>query len=129
MALLDEAFALWRDPLLGDLADESWAVAEVTRRREERVSLLESRMGLALDEGTEAAVLPQMVAAYEQNPYRERLAGQVAMAYYRAGEQRRALQTLADARCRFRDDLGLDLGRELTLLEQAILRHEFTPLW
>ncbi len=124
MALLDEALALWSEPVLGEFADESWALATVARRREERGSVLESRMGLALDHGCEAEVLPQVTAASAEHPYRERLAGQVALAHYRAGRQREALRILSQTRERIREDLGLEPGRELDLLESAILRHD-----
>lgn len=121
---LDQALALWREPVLGEFVDEPWALGIVTRLRDAHAGALESRFGLALEDGTEAAFLDRMDAAVRTYPYRERLAGQRMLALYRSGRQRRALEQYEATRAILRDDLGLDPGRELQLLERAVLAHD-----
>lgn len=121
IVLLDEALELSRAPLFDDLADEGWALPVVTRVRDQRGAAFESRFGLALDLAPSAPAVDPIRRAVDEFPYRERLVGQLALAQYRRGEQQRALAVLDEARERLRDDLGLDVGRELRLLEHAIL--------
>lgn len=122
--LLDRALSLWSDPPFGEFVDAPWAIAETTRLRTLHASAYEARFGLALDDGSEASVIDLMAEAVRVYPYRERLAGQHMLALYRRGEQQRALGQYASTRERLLDDLGLDPGRELQLLERAILAQD-----
>ncbi|MEO1057046.1 MAG: BTAD domain-containing putative transcriptional regulator [Actinomycetota bacterium] len=120
-ALLDRALDLWAEPPLAEFADEPWALAAVAGWRDERATAIEARVGFALDAGAEQKVLPLLRAAVADYPYRERLAGQMMLVLYRSGEQREALAEYGRIRRALHDDLGLDPGRELQLLERAIL--------
>ncbi|HET8931251.1 MAG TPA: BTAD domain-containing putative transcriptional regulator, partial [Acidimicrobiales bacterium] len=124
IARLNEALELSRPPLLDDLALEPWAVPVVTRVEDQRGAAFESRFGLALDLAETVADTDAMQRAVGEFPYRERLAGQLALAHYRRGDQHQALAVLADVRKRLREDMGLDVGRELRLLEHAILTQD-----
>jgi predicted ATPase/DNA-binding SARP family transcriptional activator len=122
--LLEEALALWADPPFGEFADEPWARGVVTRLRNVHTATLESRFGLALDEGTEGDLIERMELAVRAHPYRERLVGQLMLTHHRAGHQQRALELYVATRTALLDDLGLDPGRELQLLERAILTQD-----
>ena len=122
--LLEGALTLWADPPFGELADEPWARGVVTRLRNLHAATLESRFGLALDDGTEGDLIERMELAVRAHPYRERLAGQLMLAHHRAGHQQRALEQYVATRTALLDDLGLDPGRELQLLERAILAQD-----
>jgi DNA-binding SARP family transcriptional activator/predicted ATPase len=124
IALLAEAHALWADPPFAEFADAPWAIGRTTRLRDLHGASLEARFGLALELGVESAAIAAMEAAAEAYPYRERLAGQLMLALYRAGQQQRALARYDATRRRLADDLGLDPGRELQLLERAIIAHD-----
>ncbi len=120
-ALLDGALDLWAEPPLAEFADEPWALAAVAGWRDQRATAIEARVGFALDAGAEHDVLALLRSAVADYPYRERLAGQMMLALYRSGEQRDALAEYSRIRRALHDDLGLDPGRELQLLERAIL--------
>lgn len=122
--VLREAVALFRGPPLDDLAYAPFAQAEMGRLEELRVGALEDRVeaDLALGRHAElAAELERLVAAH---PFRERLSGQLMVALYRCGRQAEALAAYQRTRERLADELGVDPGPSLQLLEGRILRHE-----
>ena len=59
-----------------------------------------------------------------EHPLRERLRAQHMLALYRSGRQADALESLREARRSLVDELGLEPGRELRELEQAILAQD-----
>ena len=59
-----------------------------------------------------------------EHPTRERLRAQHMLALYRSGRQADALDSFRDARRALIDELGLEPGRELRDLEQAILAQD-----
>jgi DNA-binding SARP family transcriptional activator len=61
-----------------------------------------------------------------QNPLRERLCRQRMLALYRCGRQAEALEAYQSARRALVDELGIDPGRELRELHQAILRQDLS---
>lgn len=118
---LSAALRLWRGPALDDLAGLEFAAREAARWDEARLAVVEDRVDadLALGRhGEVAAELGQLLAA---NPGRERLAGQLMLALYRGGRQADALQVFQDTRRRLIDELGIEPGRDLQALEEAIL--------
>ncbi len=121
---LDEALALWRGPALADLAYEPFAQAAIGRLEEQRLMAEEDRIeaGLALGEHTRlSGRLEELVA---EHPLRERLRGQLMLALYRAGRQADALAVFQDGRRALVDELGIEPGRELRALHQAILQQD-----
>ena len=60
----------------------------------------------------------------QAHPLRERLRAQLMLALYRSGRQAEALDAYADARRALVEELGLEPGRELRELQQAILAHD-----
>src|SRR5262249_35648211 len=117
--LLREALELWRGRPLAELADESFAAAEIGRLEEPRLAALERRVDadLALGRGAElVAELERLVALY---PLRERLHGQLMLALYRSGRQAEALAAYRDARHRLVTTVGIEPGPPLRQLERA----------
>ena len=74
--------------------------------------------------GRGAELVPELETLVAQNPYRERLRGQLMLALYRAGRQAEALAAYQQARQLFVDELGIEPSPALQRLEQAILRQE-----
>ncbi|KAB2339156.1 AfsR/SARP family transcriptional regulator [Actinomadura rudentiformis] len=125
---LRDALDLWRGPALSDVADAAFAVAEVSRLGELRLSAIEDRADAELALGRPAAPLvPELEALAEANPLRERLRALLMRALYAAGRQADALQLYEDGRRQLADRLGVDPSPELAAAHLAILRGQVTP--
>jgi DNA-binding SARP family transcriptional activator len=121
---LRDALELWRGPPLADLVFEPFAAVEVVRLEELRTAALEDLIDaeLALGAGTElVAGLENLIA---ENPFRERLRGQLMLALFRAGRQADALQAYQETRRTLVEELGIEPSAPLRELEQAILRQD-----
>jgi len=120
---LRAALALWRGPALADLLYEPFA-ADVARRLEElRLVAREELVDAELERGRHTELLPELETLIGENPFRERLRGQLMLALYRAGRQADALRAYREAREALAE-LGLDPGIQLRALEQAILNQD-----
>jgi DNA-binding SARP family transcriptional activator len=121
---LVEALALWRGPPLAEFAAEPFARAEIARLDELHVGALEARVEADLALGAHTALVPDLEALVARYPLRERLREQLMLALYRAGRQAESLQAYRDARMTLVEELGIEPGRKLQELEQAILRQD-----
>ncbi|MFS8099663.1 AAA family ATPase [Lentzea alba] len=122
--ILRDALALWRGPVLADLVADgvTWpALVEIEHLREITV---EDRFDAELGCGRHREVIAELEALVRDHPLRERLQGQLMLALYRSGRQADALAAFRTARERFAAELGIDPGRDLVALEQAILTQE-----
>ena len=119
---LSAALGLWRGPPLADFTFEAFAQTEIARLEELRLGALEDRIAADLELGRHAQLVGQLEALASEHPLRERLRGQLMLALYRGGRQADALEAYRQARSRLVDELGLEPGRELRAMEQAILR-------
>ena len=119
-----EALGLWRGPALVDVQREPFAQPEITRLEELRLVAIEDRLQAELGLGRDHELVPELEALVSEYPVRERLSGLLMLALYRAGRQADALDAYREARRVLVDDLGLEPGRELRELEQAILRQD-----
>ena len=119
-----EALALWRGPPLSDFAYSRFAQAEIARLERSPPRLpggahrqdLERRTARRADRGAGGA--PGRASL------RERLRGQLMLALYRSGRQAEALEAYQEARRTLVDELGIEPGRELRELHQAILNQD-----
>ncbi len=118
-----EALALWRGPPLADFAFEPFAESEIGRLEELHLTALENRIEADLAEGRTDLVgeLEALIARY---PLRERLRGQLMLALYRSGRQAEALEAYRLTRRALVEELGIEPGRQLQELEQAILEQD-----
>ena len=123
-ALYREALALWRGAPLADVAFKSFARSEVERLDEERLETLTDRIDCELALGRHRELVPELESLVRRHPLRERFRAQLMLALYRSGRQADALNAYQDARRTLIEELGLEPGRELHDLEQAILRHD-----
>jgi DNA-binding SARP family transcriptional activator len=123
-SLLAQALALWRGPALADLANESFAQAEITRLEGLRLQALEARFEAMLALGRQADAVGELQALVSLHPLDERLRGQLMLALYRSGRQADALETYRVFRGVMSDELGLEPSAELRDLEQAILQQD-----
>ena len=118
------ALGLWRGPALHGLTDTEWFSAEARRLEALRVDALEERFEAALALGQHREIISELRAALEEDPYRERLWGQLMLALYRSGRQADALETFQEARRVLAEQLGLEPVPELRRLQEAILEHD-----
>jgi predicted ATPase/DNA-binding SARP family transcriptional activator len=118
------ALALWRGPALQGLTGTAWFSAKARRLETLRVDALEEQFEVALALGEHRELTPALASALADNPFRERLWGQLMLALYRSGRQADALETFQEARRVLGDELGLEPGLELRRLQEAILVHD-----
>ena len=109
--------------MLADFAFESWVVAPAARYDELRTSAVETRFTALLDLGRHAEVIADLWDAAAAAPLRERLWALLMVALYRSGRQSEALSAYQQVRHHLAEELGIDPGPELQLLEQQVLDH------
>jgi YVTN family beta-propeller protein len=122
--LLRSALALWRGPVLGDLAYERFAQDGAARLEELRLTAVEERVDADIRLGRHLELVAELEGLVREHPLRERLRAQQMLALYRSGRQADALESFREARRSLVDELGLEPGRELRELEQAILAQD-----
>ena len=118
------ATALWRGPALQGLTGTAWFDAEARRLESLHVDALEEQFEVALALGEHRELVPALRSALADNPFRERLWGQLMLALYRSGRQADALEIFQEARRVLSDELGLEPGPELRRLQEAILAQD-----
>ncbi|MFD0819315.1 BTAD domain-containing putative transcriptional regulator, partial [Micromonospora zhanjiangensis] len=119
---LDRALGWWRGPAYAGFDDEPWARVERSRLEQLRLNAIEQRAEALLTVGRAADVVPDLDAHVAEHPWREEAWRLLALALYRAGRQGDALAVLRRARGLLLEQLGVDPGPRLRLLETDILR-------
>ncbi|MEU2912165.1 BTAD domain-containing putative transcriptional regulator [Streptomyces massasporeus] len=123
---LGQALALWRGPVLSDLVEEGICWPELTALQNRRLDVMEDHFEAALACGRHQLVLPDLESLVAAEPLRERASGQLMVALYRCGRQAEALAVFGRVRTALVEGLGLEPGRELHRLQQAILTQDPT---
>jgi YVTN family beta-propeller protein len=85
---------------------------------------LEDRIDADLVLGRNGELVPELEALVREDPFRERLLGQLMLALYRSGRQAEALAAFQATRQRLAEELGLEPGPQLSELEHRILEHD-----
>ncbi|MEU9888521.1 BTAD domain-containing putative transcriptional regulator [Sphaerisporangium sp. NPDC051011] len=125
---LRRALRLWSgEPLAGAVGP--YIESQRGRLTERRVGVVETLMELDLELGRHADVVHELVALTSEHPLRERLRGQLMLAYYRCGRQADALAVFGDIRRALVEELGIDPGHELASLHQSILAADPELAW
>src|SRR5262249_35196281 len=122
--LLCQALDLWRGTPLADVSFEPFAQAEIARLEERHVVALEERIEADLALGRHDDLVGELEALVARNPLRERLRAQLMLALYRSGRQSEALAAYQHARGKLVEELGIEPGRPLRELHQAILNQD-----
>ena len=125
-AAFSAALALFRGPPLADLVLLDFVQPESRRLEELRLSALMDRIDADLALGRDSELVPELETLAQQNPFQERLRGQLMLALYRSGRQSDALEIYRRTRELLADELGLEPSRALQQLERAILQHDPT---
>lgn len=119
-----EAIALFRGPPLVDVEDEPFAEPEIRRLEELWLRAKELSFDAQLAAGRHQDALNELGSLAERYPLRERLHWQRMLALYRSGRQADALAAYRDARRTLVDEVGVEPGRELQRLHEAILAQD-----
>jgi DNA-binding SARP family transcriptional activator len=121
---LAEALSLWRGAPLADFAYDRFAQTAIERLAELRLACLEERNERELGRGRHAEIVGEIEALVREHPLRERLRAQLMVALYRSGRQAEALEVYQAARRVLVEELGIEPGRPLRELHQAVLRQD-----
>ncbi|MFF8929915.1 BTAD domain-containing putative transcriptional regulator [Streptomyces longwoodensis] len=119
--LLTGALSLWRGGVLADLVEEGTCWPELASIENERLDVMQDWFDVELACGGHQGVLHDLKTLAEQEPLRERAAGQLMLALYRCGRQADALAVYGRLREALVDNLGLEPSPELQRLQQAVL--------
>ena len=122
--LLTTALELWRGPPLADFRFDAYAQAEIRRLEELHDAVAADRFDARLALGEAEELLPELEPLARGSPVNERVQGQLMLCLYRCGRQAEALDVYARARAALVDELGIEPGRRLRDLQQAILRQD-----
>ena len=123
---LRAALGLWRGPPLAEFAYDLFAQATISRLEDARLATLEDRIDAELALGEHAAIVGELETLVHQHPLRERLRVQLMLALYRSGRHADALESYQIGRRTLVDELGIEPGRRLRELHQAILEQDPT---
>jgi predicted ATPase/DNA-binding SARP family transcriptional activator len=116
-----EALSLWRGSSLEDVAYEAFAQVDIRRLDELRVSAIEDLIETELTMGRHSELVGRLESQVATHPLRERLWGQLMLALYRSGRKADALAAYRRLSDILGQELGLEPGPELRLLEERIL--------
>ena len=120
----EHALELWHGPALADIAAVPALEAESARLEELRLLTEEVAVDGALQLGRHEELVPELEALVSAEPLREHRRSQLMLALYRCGRQAEALAVYRDCRAALIESLGIEPGRQLRELEQAILRQD-----
>ncbi|MFC3995232.1 BTAD domain-containing putative transcriptional regulator [Nocardiopsis sediminis] len=122
--LLRDALALWRGPAFSGHETMPLVREEAARLDQLRQTVMEERFEAELALGRHSGIIAELAALVAEYPFRERLRAQLMIAFYRLGRPTEALETYRQGREVLIGELGLEPGRELVRLEQAILTND-----
>jgi DNA-binding SARP family transcriptional activator/class 3 adenylate cyclase len=126
---LKEALALWRGPPLAEFEHHRFARVEIDRLEELRLVCLEERIEQDVARGLDTELVGELESLVREHPLRERARCQLMLALYRSGRQAEALEVYQDARRLLVGELGIEPGRSLRELQQAILNQDTALEW
>lgn len=118
--LFRSATGLWRGRCLAGVPSEVLA-GTAAQLDESRLDAVETCMRLELELDRYKHLVGELQQLVANHPLRERLRGHLMVALYRSGRQAEALDIYHQGRVMLTEELGLDPGRELRDLAQAIL--------
>jgi peptide/nickel transport system substrate-binding protein len=119
-----DALALWRGDPLSDVIDEPFAAAELRRLEDLWLGVTERAIAGELDAGRHDEVIARLDDLVARHPLREHLHVLRMRALYAAGRQAEALEAYRRARAVLVEEVGIEPGRELRELHEAMLRQD-----
>ncbi len=118
--VLDEALALWRGPVFGELTDEWWA-RPLTRRLDElRLDALATRVDALSIDSWEGRPLAEATALVASHPLHSPFVGQLMRGLHSVGRTEQALLAFQTHRELLAERSGLDPSADLVELDRSI---------
>jgi DNA-binding SARP family transcriptional activator/Tfp pilus assembly protein PilF len=124
VALLDSALALWRGPLLADVADDELRGRIGAGLDELRLFAVELRAQAQLDAGRYQDAAAGLAVTVERYPTRERLVELLMAALYRSGRRVDALAAYRRTRDLLVRELGVEPGARLRQVHLGVLTND-----
>ncbi|MGH3519173.1 MAG: BTAD domain-containing putative transcriptional regulator [Haloechinothrix sp.] len=121
--LLTTALALWRGPMLADVADS----VRAPEWEDLRLAIHGARIDADLERGRNAEVIHELGVLVRENPLSERFAGQLMRALYHSGRRAEALDAYHGFSRQMIKQLGIDPGPGLRDLHDRILHDDLLP--
>lgn len=132
-AALASALALWRGPVLVDV-DRPWVLDRSSILESQRTNTVARWAEATIADGEPELVISKIERMVAEAALDERLSGILMLALYRSGRQADALAVYRRLRNMLVEELGVEPGPELQILEEQILMHDVTagrvePVW
>lgn len=122
--VLSKALELWRGPPLCEFTDDRFAIDEASRLEELRLTTQEAKLWAELELGRHVAVIPDLQDLVAAHPFREAFWEQLMLALYRTGRQAEALRVFQSVRVVLANELGIEPGAALRIMEGRILSQD-----
>jgi DNA-binding SARP family transcriptional activator/class 3 adenylate cyclase/tetratricopeptide (TPR) repeat protein len=119
-----DALALWRGEPLSEFGMRRFAQSDIARLEDARLACLEERIDQDLRAGRHAELTGELEGLVNEHPLRERLRALLMLALYRSGRQAEALAAYQEARRALVEELGIEPGKQLRDLHQAVLNQD-----
>ncbi|MFI6600077.1 AfsR/SARP family transcriptional regulator [Nonomuraea sp. NPDC050536] len=123
-ALLTDALARWRGPLLADVDSTMLRSLHVRAWEDIWLQTMEARIDADLALGRHREVLGELRSLTATHPLRERFRGQLMAALEAAGQRAEALREYQEARRTLVEELGIEPGPDLREVHLRILAAE-----
>jgi DNA-binding SARP family transcriptional activator len=125
----ENALAMWRGPVLGDLSHGPIVEGFVTWLTETRLECTEMLIDAQLELGRHRELVGRLYSLTAEHPLRESFARQLMLALYRSERQADALEVYRSVRQTIREELGLEPCRALQELQRGILTADYELEW
>lgn len=118
---LRDALAMWQGHALEEFTYEPFAIGEIRRLEELRLAAVEDRVDADLRLGRAQELVGELEARVQENPFRQRLVGQLMLSLHLSGRQGEALRAFSNFTKLLVEEQGLDPSTDLVRLEEQIL--------
>ena len=119
--IFDEALALWRGPVFGDLNDEWWARPFALKLDERRLTALADRIDALAADGWDGRALAEATSLVAAHPLREQFVERAMRGMHVSGQTADALRIFQQYRSNLADQTGLDPSDALAALERSMV--------
>ena len=118
--VFDEALALWRGPVFGDLTDEWWARPLAKKLEELRLTAMAERVDALAAASWDGRAIAEATSLVDAHPLREQFVERAMRGLHAVGRTADALRSFQTYRTALADQTGLDPTPALVALERSI---------